>query len=68
MSKLKNADITTTNPERRQWTNELEDLMRKIAYIKDKKDEEVLTASADYSVVPWNAVANVDVSLRKKLD
>lgn len=60
VSKLKNADITTTNNERRQWTMELEDLMRKIGYVKSKTEEDVLTASADYSVVPWNAVANVD--------
>uniref|UniRef100_A0A1I7T181 snRNA-activating protein complex subunit 4 n=1 Tax=Caenorhabditis tropicalis TaxID=1561998 RepID=A0A1I7T181_9PELO len=60
VSKLRNADITTTNNERRQWTMELEDLMRKISYIKAKTEDEVLTASADYSVVPWNAIANVD--------
>ncbi|EGT37960.1 hypothetical protein CAEBREN_07450 [Caenorhabditis brenneri] len=60
VGKLRNADITTTNNERRQWTMELEDLMRKISYIKAKTEDEVLTASADYSIVPWNAVANVD--------
>ncbi|EFP12318.1 hypothetical protein GCK72_002490 [Caenorhabditis remanei] len=60
VGKLRVADITTTNNERRQWTMELEDLMRKISYIKAKTDEEVLTASADYSVIPWNAIANVD--------
>ncbi|CAI2321876.1 unnamed protein product [Caenorhabditis sp. 36 PRJEB53466] len=60
VGKLRNTDVTTTGWERRQWTMELEDLMRKIAYIKAKTEEEVLTASADYSVVPWNAVANVD--------
>ncbi|ULU12304.1 hypothetical protein L3Y34_015551 [Caenorhabditis briggsae] len=60
VSKLKNADITTTNKERRQWTMELEDVMRNIGYVKGKPEEEVLTASADYSVIPWNAVANVD--------
>ena len=62
VGKLRVADITTTNNERRQWTMELEDLMRKISYIKAKTDEEVLTASADYSVIPWNAIANVDVN------
>lgn len=60
VAKLRNADITTTNNERRQWTMELEDLMRKISYIKSKTEVEVLTASADYSIVPWNAIANVD--------
>uniref|UniRef100_A0A8R1HYX3 snRNA-activating protein complex subunit 4 n=1 Tax=Caenorhabditis japonica TaxID=281687 RepID=A0A8R1HYX3_CAEJA len=60
VSKLKNQDATTSSWERRQWTMELEDLMRKIAYIKSKSIEEVLTVSADYSVVPWNEIANVD--------
>ncbi|CAB04248.1 snRNA-activating protein complex subunit 4 homolog [Caenorhabditis elegans] len=59
-SKLRDADITTSNFDRRQWTMELEDLMRKIAYVREKSEEEVLTASADYTVVPWTAIANFD--------
>lgn len=62
-SKLRDADITTSNFDRRQWTMELEDLMRKIAYVREKSEEEVLTASADYTVVPWTAIANFDVCL-----
>ncbi|CAB3408608.1 unnamed protein product [Caenorhabditis bovis] len=60
VSKLKAANMNTTNAERAQWTHELEETIRKINYLRERREEEVITPSADYSKVAWNEIANVN--------
>ncbi|CAI5438446.1 unnamed protein product [Caenorhabditis angaria] len=58
-NKLKTTNAMTTQCERYKWTMELEEVMRKIEYAKNRKEEEILLPTEDYTNIPWNEIANV---------
>ncbi|CAD6184708.1 unnamed protein product [Caenorhabditis auriculariae] len=57
-AKLKTADVNMMSVERRQLVTDLEEIMRKIAYFRNQKDEDVLLPATDYSKVRFDEIAS----------